>query len=83
MKKYKIVNYGEDCNCFDMELTDKELKLVIKLFEENNKCADYCCCPALFIYKYDKNKGDSYHINEDLCLNRGYNELKEESDSNE
>ena len=73
MNKYKIVNYGEDCNCFDMELTDKELKLVIKLFEENNKCADYCCCPSLFIYKYDKNKGD-------LCLNRGYDELTEVSE---
>ena len=37
MKKYRIENYGCDDNvCFNIELTDEELKLVIKLFEENN-----------------------------------------------
>lgn len=68
MNKYKIVNYGEDCNRFDMELTDEELKLVIKLFEENNKCADNCGCPSLFIYKTSEN----------LYLNRGNSELNKE-----
>ena len=35
MKKYRIENCGcDDSNQFDIELTDKELKAIIKLFEE-------------------------------------------------
>lgn len=76
MKKYKIANIGcDDSNWFDMELTDEELKGVIKLFEENNKIADYGCTPHLYIYKYDENKRNDYFDNEDLRLNRDYDEL--------
>lgn len=77
MKKYKIANIGcDDSNWFDIELTEEELKLVIKLFEENNKRASYCCTPHLYIYEYDENKKDcSWEYTEDLCLNRDYDEL--------
>lgn len=81
MKKYKIANIGcDDSNWFDMELTDKELKLVIRLFEENNKIADYGCKPELYIYDYDKNKKNNYYYydNEDLRLNRDFEELSKE-----
>ena len=75
MKKYKIANIGcDDSTCFDMELTDEELKLVIKLFEENNKVADYGCLPSLYIYEHDENK-KNWEYTEDLCLNRSYEEL--------
>lgn len=76
MKKYKIANEGcDDSNWFDMELTDEELKLVIRLFEENNKIADYGCTPHLYIYDCDKNKEHYYYDNEDLRLNRDFEEF--------
>ncbi len=79
MKKYKIANIGcDDSNWFEMELTDEELKLVIRLFEENNKIADYGCKPELYIYSYDKDKKNDYYDNADLRLNRDYDELNEE-----
>ena len=80
MKKYKIANIGcDDSNWFDMELTDEELKLVIRLFEENNKIADYCCTPHLYIYEYDENKRESiWEYTENLCLNRDYGDIVEE-----
>ena len=38
MKKYYIENRGcDDTTEFEIELTDEELKKVIRLFEENNK----------------------------------------------
>lgn len=78
MGKYRIENCGcDDSNLFDIELTDEELKIIIKLFEENNKYADCCCTPHLYIYKYDKNK-DDWEYTEDLCLNRDYKELNKE-----
>lgn len=80
MKKYVIENCGcDDSVYFDMELTDEELKLVIKLFEENNKIADYGCKPHLYIYEYDENKKEyGWEYTEDLCLNRDYDELNKE-----
>lgn len=80
MKKYIIENCGcDDSVCFDMELTDEELKLVIRLFEENNKRASYCCTPHLYIYEYDENKKDcSWGYTEELSLNRDYKELEKE-----
>lgn len=78
MKKYRIENCGcDDSNQFDIELTDEELKTIIKLFEENNKRADCCCTPHLYIYEHDKNK-ESWEYTEDLCLNRDYKELNKE-----
>ena len=80
MKKYKIANIGcDDSNWFDIELTEEELKLVIKLFEENNKIANYGCTLHLYIYEYDENKREySWEYTEDLCLNRDYEELNKE-----
>lgn len=76
MKKYRIENCGcDDTVCFNIELTEEELKVVIKLFEENNKIADYGCKPRLYIYEYDENKESSWEYTKDLCLNRGYEEL--------
>lgn len=79
MKKYKIANEGcDDSNWFDMELTEEELKVVIKLFEENNKIADCGCTPHLYIYDYEENRKYKYYDNEDLILNRDYEELNKE-----
>lgn len=70
MKKYKIENRGcDDSTEFDIELTNEELITVIKIFEANNKKANYGCKPELYIYDYD---------NEDLRLNRDYDELNKE-----
>lgn len=80
MKKYRIENCGcDDTVCFNIELTDEELKAVIKLFEENNKYASYCCTPHLYVYEYDENKGEcTWEYTENLCLNRDYEELNKE-----
>lgn len=81
MKKYKIANIGNDnSNWFDMELTDEQLKIVIELFEENNKIATYCCTPHLYIYEYDENKNDVQEYK--LSLNRDYEELNKDSKKN-
>jgi len=70
MKKYKIANIGcHEGNWFDIELTTEELKLIIRLFEENNKIADCGCTPHLYIYDYD---------NEDVHLNRDYEDFNKE-----
>jgi len=81
MKKYKIANIGcDDSNWFDMELNEEELKVVIKLFEGNNKIADYGCKPHLYIYEYDENKKEyNWGYTENLCLNRDYDELNKEN----
>ena len=81
MKKYKIANVGCDkTNWFDIELTDKELKLVIKLLEANNKAANYICKPSLYIFEYDENKKDfEWDYTEDLRLNRDYEKLNKEN----
>ena len=53
MKKYHIENCGcDDSTDFDIELTDDELKTVIRLFEENNKASKYGCQPVAYIYEY-------------------------------
>lgn len=79
MKKYRIENCGcDDTVCFNIELTDEELKVVIKLFEENNKNADYGCKPHLYIYEYDENKESSWEYGEDLRLNCDYEKLNKE-----
>ena len=80
MKKYKIANIGcDDSNWFNMELTDEELKVVIKLFEENNKIADYGCKPHLYVYEYDESeKEHNWGYIENLSLNRDYEELNKE-----
>lgn len=70
IKKYKIENCGcDDTTEFDIEFTDEELIIAIKISEANNKKADYGCKPELYIYDYD---------NEDSRLNRDYEELNKE-----
>lgn len=73
MKKYHIENCGCDDACeFDIELTDEELKTIIKLFDENNKIASYDCTPHLYIYEYDENKSNWQY---NIALNKDYEEL--------
>ena len=80
--KYLICNIGcDDSNNFEMELTKQERDILIKVFEENNKIADYCCKPHLFIYdEYTIEKLDDYSwYKGEHCLNRNYDELKKEN----
>lgn len=52
MKKYVIYNRGcDDSNEFEIELNDEELKTIIKVFEANNKVANYGCTPDIYIYE--------------------------------
>lgn len=76
MKKYYIENQGcDDTTEFYIDLTDDELKTVIKLFEANNKEANYGCKPDLYIYVYDENKS-SWEYTEPL--NKSHNQLIKE-----
>lgn len=76
MKKYLIQNHGcDDSTEFEMELTDEEVKFLIKVFEENNKYAYYQCTPRLYISdKYTKQARWYYS---EHSLNKSYDELKE------
>ena len=75
MKKYLICNHGcDDCNEFEMELTEEQAQFLIKVFEENNKIADYQCKPSLYICdNYTKENGwySGYS-----SMNKDYYELK-------
>lgn len=56
-KKYLVCNMGcDDSNWFFLNLTDEELKLVIKLINANNKSSCSVCQPVLNIFEYDSNK---------------------------
>ena len=49
-------NYGKPMNNqteFILELTDEELKTIIKFCDENNKVADYQCKPEIQIFEYE------------------------------
>lgn len=51
MKKYLIENNGEDTVSFEIELTDEELKTVIKFIKANNDDAiTYSYKPMIRIY---------------------------------
>ncbi len=51
MKKYLIENNGcDDTTRFEIELTDEELKTVIKFIQANNKASKYQCQPEIDIY---------------------------------
>ena len=83
MKKYFIVNLGcDDHTEFILELTDEELKTIIKFCDENNKVADYQCKPEIKIYKYEDNKEDYYDYNEE-CINKIYEDFKKVGSDNE
>ncbi len=61
MKKYLIANLGcDDHTEFILELTDEELKTIIKFCDENNKVSAYQCKPEIQVFEYDENK-DSYY----------------------
>ena len=76
MKKYHIENRGcDDTTEFDIELTDEEYKTIIKLFDANNKEADYDCKPDLYIYDFIEN--ETYYWNE-KPLNKSHKELVKE-----
>lgn len=76
MKKYHINNCGcDDWTEFDIELTDEELATVIKVLNANNKVADYCCKPSIYIHNFIE--GARYYDN-DTALNKNYHELNKE-----
>lgn len=76
--KYHIENHGcDDGVTFDIELTDEEVKILIKVFEENNKKANYTCKPDIYIYKYSENIDSVFGYGSEKALNKSYNELKE------
>ena len=76
MKKYHITNQGcDDETEFNIELTDEEFKTIIKLFDANNKQADYGCKPHLYIYNHCENNENYW---EETYLNKSYEELNKE-----
>lgn len=77
MKLYRVKNVGcDDTNCFDIELNDEQVKLLIRLFEEYNKIANCCCTPHLFLYNYF----DSCKEFSSTALNRDFYALNEIDD---
>lgn len=73
MKKYVIYNRGcDDSNEFEIELNDEELKTIIKVFEANNKVADYGCKPDIYVYKVEEREKGSWKAKP---LNKSYEEL--------
>lgn len=83
MKKYLICNDGcDDRTEFEMELTEEQAQFLIKVFEANNKIADYQCKPSLYIcsnYTKKIDEYDSYVWYQDKSyMNKGYEELKGE-----
>jgi hypothetical protein len=79
MNKYYIKNRGcDDTTEFEIELTDEELKTVIRLFEENNKNASYGCMPDIYVYEF---REDNHYYGDDVkALNKSYDELKGKSE---
>lgn len=77
MKKYFIVNLGcDDHTEFILELTDEELKTIIKFCDENNKVAYYQCKPEIQIFEYDKNINDYYNYGKPI--NNQYEDFEEQ-----
>lgn len=75
--KYFIANLGcDDHTDFTLELTDEELKTIIRFCDENNKVADYQCKPEICIFKYNQ-KNSYYAYNDEDQINKGYSDLKE------
>lgn len=73
MKKYVIHNMGcDDSSEFEIELNDEELKTIIKVFEANNKIANYGCKPEIYIYEAEEWKKERW---EAKPLNKSYEEL--------
>lgn len=65
MKKYEIRNIGcDDTTVTIIELSDDELKVIVKFAKLNNKNSEYGCQPAIDIL--DEN--DEYIVN---CEDKG------------
>lgn len=55
MKRYLVKNVGcDDTTEFEIDLNDEELKVVVRLFELNNKSVVDGCMPELYIYEENK-----------------------------
>ncbi|MBO7611085.1 MAG: hypothetical protein J6T23_02615 [Elusimicrobia bacterium] len=74
MKKYFIVNLGcDDHTEFTLELTDEELKTILKFCNENNKVADYQCKPEIQVFEYDEKINSYYDC--DNPINKQYRDF--------
>lgn len=52
MEKYLINNNGcDDTTAFEIELTNEELKIILKFIKLNNANSSYGCQPKIDIYK--------------------------------
>lgn len=77
MKKYFIANLGcDDHTEFILELTDEELKTIIKFCDENNKASDYQCKPEIQIFELNEEFNNFYSYGEPL--NKQLNDFEEE-----
>lgn len=77
-KQYVIYNNGcDDTTVSKIELTDEELKTVIKVFETNNSNSTYECEPEIFIYQYNEEYKTFADYYNSTALNRGRKELSE------
>lgn len=77
MKKYLIANLGcDDHTEFILELTDEELKTIIKFCDENNKVADYQCKSEIQVFEYNENINSYYDYGKPI--NNQYEDFEEQ-----
>ena len=49
-KKYEIILDGcDDSTKFEMELTDEEFELLLKVSDKANETSEYCCMPRIYV----------------------------------
>lgn len=62
--KYLIMLVGcDDTTYYETDLTEEELKFLVKIAKEINKNSRYCCQPKICIYSgYTKNENGYYAI---------------------
>lgn len=66
--KYLVLNIGcDDTTYTEIELTEEELKTIIRFAKENNKNSTYRCKPSLEIY-------EKYSISDINCFWYDYND---------
>ena len=82
MKKYLIDNEGcDDTTRFEIELTDEELKIIMKFIKANNLSSSYGCQPKIKIYEnyfYENNEPRT-----GIYVNGNYLEAEELKDSDD
>lgn len=64
LNTYKIILEGcDDTTVFDMELTDDEYNLLVRVSEKANETSTYMCEPRMYVQKIttekEKNDGSS------------------------